>query len=63
MSTEQQMLKASLQACAQRKAKLRQSIEKNQHLFPMTVQGAADLTDDPAKVRVALSTLASMSSG
>ena len=46
MSTDQQMLKASLQACAQRIAKLRQSIEKNQHLFPMTLQGAADLTDE-----------------
>ncbi len=46
MSIEQQIFKASMQACAQRIAKLRQSVEKNQHQFPMTLQGAEDLTDE-----------------
>jgi hypothetical protein len=34
MSTEQKMLQLSMQACAQRVAKLRQSVEKLQPFFP-----------------------------
>jgi len=46
MSAEQNMLKVSMQACAQRIAKLRHSVEKIQHLFPLTLQQAAALTDE-----------------
>ena len=46
MNIEHTMLKASIQACAQRIAKLRHSVEKIQHLFPLTLQGVAALTDE-----------------
>jgi len=45
MTTEQLMLKASLLACTQRIAKLQQSVDKNQHLFPLTTAVAEALTD------------------
>ncbi|MBK9442934.1 MAG: hypothetical protein IPN53_17195 [Comamonadaceae bacterium] len=46
MSTELDMLKISVNASAQRVAKLRQSVAKVQHLFPLGLPGAAALTDD-----------------
>lgn len=46
MSSEQKMLHISLQACAQRVDKLRQSVEKLQPLFPLTLEQAAALTDE-----------------
>jgi hypothetical protein len=45
MNAEQKMLQLSMEACAQRVAKLRQSVEKLQHLFPLTLEQAAVLTD------------------
>ena len=45
MSVEQTMLKTSMQACTQRIAKLRHSVEKVKHMFPLTLQRAAALTD------------------
>lgn len=46
MIPEQALLKASLLACGQRVAKLRQSVLKTQTLFPLTVARAQTLTDD-----------------
>ena len=45
MNTEQSMLESSLLACAQRIAKLQQSVDKNQHHFPLTPAKAESLTD------------------
>jgi hypothetical protein len=46
MNAGQKMLQLSMEACAQRVAKLRQSVEKLQHLFPLTLEQAAVLTDE-----------------
>jgi hypothetical protein len=46
MNAEQKMLQLSMEACAQRVAKLRQSVEKLQHLFPLPLEQAALLTDE-----------------
>jgi len=46
MTSGQGMLETSLAACAQRIEKLRQSVGKNQPLFPMSLQVAATLTDE-----------------
>ena len=46
MSVEQNMLKTNMQACTQRIAKLRHSLEKVKPMFPLTLQRAAALTDE-----------------
>jgi hypothetical protein len=46
MTKEQAILQANLEACRQRIAKLRYSVEKNAPLFPMTTSTALALTDE-----------------
>ena len=46
MTQEQIMFKASLEGCQQRINKLRYSVEKNSHQFPVTAQSVNALTDE-----------------
>lgn len=46
MSPETQILLASLAACRQRTAKLKFSLDKNQHLFPMRLEQITQLTEE-----------------
>ena len=44
MSIERVILRSNMLACAQRIEKLRQSVEKTQQIFPLTLQAIATLT-------------------
>lgn len=46
MNAAQELLRTNLQACAQRIVKLRQSVEKIEHLLPLNLQAAAALSDE-----------------
>lgn len=45
MTADQSILQANMQACAQRIAKLRQSVDKTERLFPLRLDTVAALTD------------------
>lgn len=46
MNAVEELLRINLQACAQRIVKLRQSVEKLEHLLPLNLQAAAALSDE-----------------
>lgn len=46
MTSAHTLLQTSMTACAQRIGKLQQSVDRVEHLFPMTTERAATLTDD-----------------